>query len=144
MIGSAQDNKAVVTRLLEEVFNGRDLDALPEVLSDDFVMRPLAPFPPQEMHGPQGQRELYEGFYAAISDVRAETRAMVAEGDMVMVYDRFGGTHDGQLGPWAATHKPLHWNVTHLYRLRDGKITEDNVLVDVAGLMRQIGQLDLG
>lgn len=136
-----ETNKATVTRLLEEVFNGRDLDRLPEVLADNFVLIPLAAFPPEKAHGPDGMRAVYEGFYAGISDVKAETRAMVAEGDAVMVYDRFGGTHDGQLGPFEATGKPLHWNVTHLYRLRDGKITEDNVLVDVHGLMTQVGAI---
>jgi len=134
-------NKAVVTRLLEHVFNGRNLDDLSEVLSPDFVLNPLAAFPPQKAYGPEGMRAVYEGFYAGIPDVRAETISMVAEGDEVTVYDRFGGTHSGQLGPFAATNKPLHWNVIHLYRLRDGKIVEDNVLVDALGLMQQVGAI---
>lgn len=134
-------NKATVTRLLEHVFNNRNLDDLPSVLSEDFVLNPLAAFPPEKAHGPDGMRGLYEGFFAGISDVKAETLDMVAQGDTVMVYDRFGGTHDGQLGPFTATGKPLHWNVMHLYRLRDGKIIEDNVLVDVHGLMTQVGAI---
>lgn len=134
-------NKAVVTRLLEEVFNGRKLDLLPEVLTQDFVLKPVAAFPPEEAHGPDGMRSLYEGFFKGIPDVKAETLDIVAEGDVVMVYDRFGGTHEGPLGPFEATRKPLFWNVMHLYRLRDGKIAEDNVLVDALGLMRQVGAI---
>jgi len=134
-------NKAVVTRLLEEVFNGRKLDLLPEVLTQDFVLKPLAAFPPEEVHGPDGMHALYEGFFKGIPDVKAETLDIVAEGDTVMVYDRFGGTHEGPLGPFEATHKPLFWNVMHIYRLRDGKIVEDNVLVDALGLMKQVGAI---
>lgn len=134
-------NKAVVTRLLEDVFNGRNLDLLPEVVTEDFVLKPLAAFPPEEAHGPDGMRGVYEGFFKGIPDVKAETLDMIAEGDIVMVYDRFGGTHDGPLGPFEATHKPLFWNVMHLYRIRDGKIAEDNVLVDALGLMQQVGAL---
>ncbi|MEL6467813.1 MAG: ester cyclase [Pseudomonadota bacterium] len=136
-----ETNKAVVTRLLEEVFNGRQLELLPEVLAPDFVLKPVAAFPPEEAYGPDGMRAVYEGFYAGIPDVKAETLDMIAEGDIVMVYDRFGGTHEGLLGPFEATHKPLFWNVMHLYRLRDGKIVEDNVFVDVHGLMQQVGAI---
>ncbi|MEM7547951.1 MAG: ester cyclase [Pseudomonadota bacterium] len=134
-------NKAVVTRLLEEVFNGRKLDLLPEVLTPDFVLKPVAAFPPEEAYGPDGMRTVYEGFYKGIPDARAETLDIIAEGDIVMVYDRFGGTHEGPLGPFEATHKPLFWNVMHLYRLRDGKIAEDNVFVDALGLMQQVGAI---
>ncbi|WP_299631998.1 ester cyclase [uncultured Roseobacter sp.] len=137
-------NKAVVTRLLEEVFNGRNLDLLPEVLTRDFVLKPVAAFPAEEAHGPEGMRAVYEGFYNGLPDVKAETLDMIAEGDIVMVYDRFGGTHEGPLGPFEATHKPLFWNVMHLYRLRDGKIAEDNVFVDALGLMQQVGAIPAG
>ncbi|NOK62954.1 MAG: Rhodanese-like domain protein [Chloroflexi bacterium AL-N10] len=134
-------NKTVVKRLLGEVFNGRNLDLLPEILTSDFVLNPLAAFPPEKEHGPEGMRRLYEGFFVGIPDVKAETLTMVAEGNTVMVYDRFGGTHDGQLGPFAPTGKQLFWNVMHLYRIRNGKIAEDNVLVDALGLMRQVGAI---
>ena len=134
-------NNAVVTRLLEDVFNGRKLDLLPEVLTQDFVLKPVAAFPPEEAYGPDGMRAVYEGFFKGIPDVRAETLDMIAEGDIVMVYDRFGGTHEGPLGPFEATHKPLFWNVMHLYRLRDGKIAEDSVFVDALGLMQQVGAI---
>lgn len=59
-------------------------------------------------------------------------------------HDRFGGTHEGPLGPFEATHKPLFWNAMHLYRLRDGKIAEDNVFVDALGLMQQVGAIPVG
>ena len=135
-------NKAVVTKLLEEVFNGRNLDLLNDVLTTDFVLNPLAAFPPEKAHGVEGMRGVYEGFFKGIPDVKAETLTMIAETDTVMVYDRFGGTHDGQLGPFEPTGKPLFWNVMHLYRIRDGKIAEDNVLVDALGLMQQVGAID--
>lgn len=136
-----ETNKAVVNRLLEEVFNGRNLDLLPEVLAQDFVLKPVAAFPPEEAHGPESMKAVYEGFFAGIPDVKAETLEMIAEGDVVMVYDRFGGTHEGPLGPFEATHKPLFWNVMHLYRMRDGKIVEDNVFVDVHGLLQQVSAI---
>ena len=138
---TTESNKATVVRLLEHVFNDRNLDDLPEVLAEDFVLDPLAAFPPQKVHGPDGMRAVYKGFYEGIPDVRAETLQIVAEGDVVMVHDRFGGTHSGQLGPFAPTNRPLHWNVTHLYRLRDGKIVEDRVLVDVHALLVQVGAI---
>ena len=134
-------NRALVTRLLEEAFNGRRLELLEEVLAPDFVMNPLAAFPPEKEHGPEGMRGLYQAFYAAMPDVKAEVISIVAEGDRVMVIDNFGGTMTGQLGPHEPTGKRLSWSVAHLYRIRDGKIAEDNVLVDALGLLTQVGAI---
>jgi hypothetical protein len=65
-------NKAIVLRLAE-VFNDRRLDLLEEVLHPEFRGRGISAFPPESSKvGPGAQRGLYEIFYQAIPDVRAE------------------------------------------------------------------------
>ena len=134
-------NKRVAMRLLDDVFNARRLDLLPEVIAPDYVTHALGGFPPEVAPGPEGMRKEYEAFYAAIPDVKAEVLSIVAEGDRVVVLDRFGGTHRGELAGRPGTGKPISWMVYHQYRIADGKIAEDWVLVDALALMRQVGAI---
>ena len=82
---------------LVEVFNGRQLDLLEDVLHPEFRARGLSAFPPDGPEvGPDARRKLYEMFYQAIPDAQAEVLDVVAEGDKVVLFDRFGGTHRGE------------------------------------------------
>ena len=77
-------NKAIALRLAE-VFNGRRLDLLEDVLHPEFRERGLSAFPPAgDEVGPGGRRKLYEMFYRAIPDARADVLDVVAEGDKVV------------------------------------------------------------
>jgi hypothetical protein len=91
-----ETNKAIALRLVE-VFNGRRLDLLEDVLHPEFRGRGISAFAPDGPEvGPGARRKLYEMFYQAIPDARAEVLEVVAEGDKVVPLDRFGGTHRGE------------------------------------------------
>src|SRR5215469_7222918 len=90
-------NKAIALRLVEDVFNARRLDLLEDVLHLEFRGRGISAFQPGGPEvGPGARRKLYEMFYQAIPDARAEVLDVVAEGDKVVLADRFGGTHRGE------------------------------------------------
>jgi SnoaL-like polyketide cyclase len=109
-----ETNKAIALRLAE-VFNGRRLDLLEDVLHSEFRGRGISAFPPGGPEvGPSARRKLYEMFYQAIPDARAEVLNVVAEGDKVVVVDRFGGTHRGELFGRPGTG-------TQLFGHRDGR-----------------------
>jgi hypothetical protein len=66
-----ETNKAIALRLVE-VFNGRRLDLLEDVLHPEFRGRGISAFPPEGPEvGPGARRKLYEMFYQAIPDARA-------------------------------------------------------------------------
>jgi predicted ester cyclase len=132
-------NKAVVLRLAE-VFNDRRLDLLEEVLHPEFRGRGISAFPPESSEvGPGAQRGLYEIFYQAIPDVRAEVLDVIAEGDKVVLVDRFGGTHRGEFFGRPGTGNRIEWMVIHIYTFRDGKILEDAVMTDALAIVQQLG-----
>jgi predicted ester cyclase len=134
-----EGNKAVVRRLFE-VFNGRRLDLLEEVIHPEFHGRGISAFPPESPDvGPDGRRKLYESFYQAIPDARAEMFDLVAEGDKVVTVDRFGGTHRGEFFGRPGTGDRIEWMAIHVYTIRDGKILEDALMIDALAIMRQLG-----
>jgi predicted ester cyclase len=78
-------------------------------------------------------------FYQAIPDARAEVLDVVAEGDKVVLVDRFGGTHRGELFGRPGTGDRIEWMAIHIYTIRDGKVLEDAVMTDALAIMQQLG-----
>jgi steroid delta-isomerase-like uncharacterized protein len=64
---------------------------------------------------------------------------MVSEGDRVTTYKTFNGTHQGEFMGVPATGRPVSIRVIDIVRFADGKITEHWNVVDVAGLLQQLG-----
>ena len=80
------ENKQVVRRFYEELWNRGNLDAADELVAPDYVRHDLRPgdAPP----GPAGQKAVAEKFRAAFPDVILEVEALVAEGDLVVAGGR--------------------------------------------------------
>jgi predicted ester cyclase len=132
-------NKSIALRLVE-LFNDRRLDLLEDVLHPEFRGRGISAFPPDSPGvGPGARRKLYEMFYQAIPDARAEVLDVVAEGDKVVVVDRFGGTHRGEFFGHPGTGNRIEWTAIHIYTIRDGKILEDATMTDALAIMEQLG-----
>lgn len=130
---SGEENKAVVARFYAEVINDRDLDAIDDLLTEDFTHN-------GEPRGRQGQKQAVEVFYAAFSDLRNEILVSLAEGDLVAAHQRWHGTHDGELMGIPPSGKQVSFPSTAILRIRDGMIAEAIDVVDLAALMGQIGE----
>jgi predicted ester cyclase len=132
-------NKAIALQLIE-VFNSRQLDLLEDVLHPDFRGRGISAFMPDDPEvGPSARRNLYEMFLQAIPDARGEVLGLVAEGDKVVLHDRFGGTHRGEFLGRPGTGNRIEWMAIHIYTIRDGKIIEDAYMRDELAIMQQLG-----
>jgi len=132
-------NKAIPLRLIE-VFNSRRLDLLEDVLHPEFRGRGISAFATEGPEiGPSARRKLYEMFYQAIPDARGEVLEVVAEGDKVVILDRFGGTHRGELFGRPGTGDHIEWMAIHIYTIRDGKVLEDAVMTDAFAIAQQLG-----
>jgi len=132
-------NKTVALRLIE-VFNSRRLDLLEDVLHPEFRGRGISAFATDGPEvGPGARRKLYEMFYQAIPDARAEVLDVVAEGNKVVLVDRFGGTHRGEFFGRPGTGDRIEWMAIHIYTIRDGKVLEDAVMTDALAIAQQLG-----
>ena len=80
-------------------------------------------------------------FSATYSDARRIEEAMVAEGDMVAFNSRLEMTHTGEVYGVAGSNKHISVVEMGFIRIASGKIAEMWGLLDVKGLMQQIGAL---
>lgn len=128
---SIDANKDVVRRFYAEVINGRDVDAIDHLLTEDFTHD-------GEARGRDGQKDAVRVFLAGFSDLHDEILVMVGEGDLVAAHQVWTGTHDGPFAGVAATGRSVRFTSTAVLEIRDGQIASAIDVVDVAGLMGQL------
>jgi steroid delta-isomerase-like uncharacterized protein len=134
---AADENKQVVLRFYEELWNRGNLDAADELVAPDYVRHDLRPgdAPP----GPAGQKAVAEKFWAAFPDVSLEVEALVAEGDLVVARWTMFGTHTGAWGDSAPTGRSVRFSGVNFFRIADHKIAEIWNVRDDLGLREQLG-----
>ena len=109
---NVERNKTTVHRLFDEIWNGRQFEAIDELYASDFVAdyRPYAPL----RVGRDAVRDMVERAYLTCPDYHEELLAMVAEGDTVAVHLRISGTQLGAWGPIPPTGKRLEFDQSGL------------------------------
>jgi predicted ester cyclase len=114
------------------VINGRDVDAIDTLLSEGFVHN-------GEKRGREGQKPVVRMFLDAFPDLHDEIELIVAEGDLVAAHQRWTGTQEGEIFGVAATGKKIEFVSTAVLRCADGEIAEAWDVVDVAGILSELG-----
>ena len=136
---SAEENKAVIRRLVEEVYNGNNLDLLDELVAQDMVNHSAAP---EHQHGIEGFRRVNRWVRDAFSDAHYRIDDMIAEGDMVACRVRVSGTMQGELFGVAPTGKSFTAEHVHWHRVVGGKLAERWAVRDDLGALIQLGIID--
>jgi predicted ester cyclase len=127
---SPEDNKTLVRRLIEEVWNTGNYDPLAALATPDFA---------------ESTKRLNQMTRTALPDCYDTIDGLIAEGDKVVVRWTARGTHLGEfaspLGSIPPTGKPITFTAIHIFRIAEGKIAERWSEVDVFGMLQQIGAL---
>jgi predicted SnoaL-like aldol condensation-catalyzing enzyme len=132
-----EKNKRVVREFYEEVFHKRNLDIVDRYMHEDYIQHN-----PDADQGRTGFVKFHEGFFAAIPDFRATILQLVAEGDLVYVYNRITGTHTGEgFLNYPPTGNRIEFEAVDMFRLRDGKLCEHWDVADTRALFTQVGGL---
>ena len=117
-------SKEIISRYYEQVFNGREVDAIGDYWADqqmcDAVTRGCL------------------SYFDAFPDIHISLDELIAEGDRVFVRSTMTGTHDGEYKGIAPTGRNIAADCAEVFRLADGKIVGYWCLLNVAGLMRQL------
>ena len=135
----SQQNKAMVQRWFDEVWNKRRAAAIDEMLTDSAVVHGLDPTPA----GNDRFKQFHSAFCNALPDLSVRVEASVAEGDLVAVRWSVAGTHRGDGLGLAPTGKPTRFTGMSFFRVRDGKFVEGWNDFDRLGLFQQIGAVSL-
>jgi steroid delta-isomerase-like uncharacterized protein len=135
---SAEDNKAIVRRVYEEVINKGNLNVADETLTSDYVYR--SPGSP-EFRGPDGFKQLITMYRTAFPDLHLDVDDLIAEGDTVVSRWTGRGTHQGELMGIPPTGKQVTVTGVVISRFSGGKAAEDWELIDTLGMLQQLGAI---
>lgn len=133
---SAEENKAKVRRIVEEVYNKGNLDVVDEILASDYIYHGPGG---QEVRGPEGMKQMMGMFRSAFPDLYIITEDLVAEGDKVVQRYTVRGTHKGDLMGIAPTGKQVTITGMIMLRFAGGRIAEGWENYDELGMMQQLG-----
>ena len=134
---STEENKALVRRLVEEVFNRGNISLADEFLAPDFVEH--EELPPGIPPGREAPKQLTTMMHSAFPDFKATIDDIIAEGDKVVVRMTWSGTHNGEFMGIPPTGNSFSVGVIDILRIVDGKLTDHWGQTDNMGMMQQLG-----
>jgi steroid delta-isomerase-like uncharacterized protein len=134
----SEENKALVGRYFEEIWDRGNLDAIDELFATNFVRH--GPSGTEgEVRGLEGFKGLVSMYRSAFPDLQVAIEDLVAEGDRVVSRWRTRGTHEGELMGNDPTGNQASITGILIDRISGGKIEEEWVDYDTLHLMQQIG-----
>ncbi|WP_049986139.1 ester cyclase [Halobellus rufus] len=138
----AQENKAMVRRIIDEAWNDQDLDVVDELYSEDYTGHWYLP------EGRESDRETLKGFMSEVfegfPDYQMNVEFVIAEGEYVTVGFTGRGSHEGEFmgippGDSETPYNPTPGHIT--FRIEDGRVVEGWSTWDALGLLQDMGAL---
>jgi len=122
---SAEDNKRLVRRLVEEAVARRNPDIVEEIATGEFA---------------SAAKRWVSPFRSAFPDFEMEIVELIAEGDAVVGHFRCSGTHRGEwLGLPATGRRFEGVDEIYIFHVHDGKLSSAVGVEDNLTRMRQLG-----
>jgi steroid delta-isomerase-like uncharacterized protein len=134
---SAEENKALVRRFVEEFWNEGNTATADELMAVDA-----------EIHMPTGEvvsldelKSFAATWRGSFPDWHSTFEELIAEGDRVAELWTGRGTHRGELQGIPPTGKRVEAPGSVFYRIVGGKIVEFRGQLDMMSLMQQLGAI---
>ena len=134
--GQLEANKKVARDYIDQVFNRHNPGRASDFVTSDVVRHGGGL---GDIAGVENLVGLLGSFIGALPDLYAAEQDIVAENDLVLVRLVVTATVKGSLLGVPADGKPVRWTAYDVYRVTDGKISEEWAGDDVAAIMVQIG-----
>ena len=137
----SEENKALLRRWFEEVWNKGRSDAIEEMFAPEGIAHGLSDDEGNPLKGPANFKPFHETFRGAFPDIEVVVEDMIAEGDLVAARCSVRGQHVGDHLGIAASNAPVQFTGITIARIRDGKIVEAWNNFDFLKMNKQIGAI---
>jgi len=135
----SEENKDLVRRWFEEVWNQGRSDAIDELLASGGIVHGLSEDTDNPIRGPEDFKPFHETFRGAFPDVAVAVEEIIAEGDMVAARCLVRANHAGDHLGVPASNAAVHFTGIAIVRIEDGKIVEAWNNFDFLQMNKQIG-----
>jgi len=134
---STEENKAMVRRYHEELFNKGNMAVADELFDPNYLNSACEQL--GLPRGPEGFKQYVTMMRTAFPDFNVTVEDQVAEGDKEVHRVKARGTHKGDMMDIAPTNKRVEVNAIVIDHISGGKVMETWAEVDMFGMMQQLG-----
>lgn len=133
----SEQNKQVIRRAYDEVYNKGNLATVDELIASDFVVH----LPGDDVQGPEALKGYVSSLRNAFPDLEMTIDDQLADGDMVVTRWTARGTHTGPFQGIPPTGKRASFTGVDIDRFAGGKAVECWTNTDELGLLQQLGAI---
>jgi steroid delta-isomerase-like uncharacterized protein len=131
-----EQNKIIVEKFLAG-WNNKDLSVWADLVDPQFGL--YIPSISQNPMTLEQTKNWGESIFKSFPDTKYNIKDILADGDKVIVWWTFTGTHKGEWGGIPATGKKIMNSAIEIYKLQNGKIIEERTEVDGTSFNQQLG-----
>ena len=137
------ENKALVRRWFEEVWNKGRAEAIDEMFAEDGTAHGLADETGGPLRGASGFKPFFRKFRDSFPDIRVTVEDVITEGDKLAARCSVRATHRGDTLGFRATERPVEFTGITFLRVREGKIVEAWNNFDFMAMFQQLGAVEM-
>ena len=137
----SEENKALIRRWFEEVWNKGRAEAIAEMLAADAVVHGLSDDAAKPLRGPAGFLPFHTQFREAFPEIKVIVEDAIAEGDKVVARCSVRGKHTGDSLGFEATQAQVEFTGIAIVRVKDGKFVEAWNNFDFMKMYQQLGAI---
>jgi steroid delta-isomerase-like uncharacterized protein len=126
-------NKALVRRFITEIFEQGRPEAVDELCTDDFIGHTWG------NADKEGLKAAMSRVAQGLADAKFVIEDEIGEGDLVAVRLTASARHVGEFMGMPASGRSYEIGEIHIFRVRDGKVSEHWHQFDSASMMKQLG-----
>ena len=134
----SEENKQLVRRWFEEVWNKGSVDAIDEMFAEDGIAHGLSDDPSNPIKGPTGFKPFHTVFREAFPNMMITVEDTIAEDDKVAARCSVRARHEGEFMGRAASGRFVTATWIEIFRMESGKAVEGWVESDTKMLMDQL------
>jgi len=129
---SREANKELARRIVEEMWNTRNLKVVDEVYAPEFGS------------GHAATKQFVSANLAAFPDLQITIQDQIAENDLVVTRYVMRATHQGEFANFPPTGKSFTITGIEIHRFAGGKLVELWNIPDMLGALQQLGIIPTG
>jgi len=133
---SAEQNKSIVRRWVEEGWNKRNTALIDQLFTPNFYQHETGP---ESVNSSETLKPFVAGYLSAFPDLQFTIEDLVAEGDKVVWRFKATGNNSGPFMGGPVTGKSIAVTGTITFRLENSRMAEAWLNLDVLGLLQQVG-----
>lgn len=137
--GRLEQNRRMAMNVFERILGEGKIDLFQTMYSGDFANHGL-----YTNSTVKDEVEGTNGFRTLAPDLKVTVTQTIAEGDFVQVTYVASGTNTGSAMGLPATGKPFMMRGMSIFRIRDGKITDEWSVLDQYQVLKDLGLLPAG